>query len=162
MKNSYATDGEVTKIVIFGRQGVPLTTLIDTADLPLVEERSWRASYDRTTGRYYVAASRGRLLHRLLLDPPSDMQVDHINHDTLDNRRSNLRIVTASENQLNRVGAQKNNKSCGLRGVTWNRHHNRWMAQLGVNRRRIFLGYFADAESAHIAYQEALSQYRTG
>lgn len=89
--------------------GVEHATIIDAADLPKVAELNgcWYAQRRRWT--WYAAITvreNGRRqtfrLHRFLMDPPDDMEVDHINNDGLDNRRSvNLRIVTPEENKGN-------------------------------------------------------------
>lgn len=73
--------------------------LIDEADLPLVSTRKWYAS--KTKWGNFYAVTNGVLLHRFLMNPPDGFEVDHINHDTLDNRRSNLRCVTHKENMRN-------------------------------------------------------------
>ncbi len=82
---------------------IPLTqgqvALIDADDLPAVSTRKWYAS--KTPWGNFYAGSRGVSLHRFLMNPPNGMEVDHINRDTLDNRRSNLRIVTHAENMKN-------------------------------------------------------------
>lgn len=92
---------------------VPLTNgylaLIDAADAKRVGEHRWRA-FPRAACVYVITSVPGvRLrqhtlgLHRFLFPGiPPDLEVDHINHDGLDNRRQNLRIVTHAENQLNR------------------------------------------------------------
>ena len=78
--------------------------IIDTEDYQRVAAYSWH----RTTGGEYVAAIIGDrkkrthfYLHRVIMDPPEDMVIDHINHNTLDNRKSNLRICTQEENMQN-------------------------------------------------------------
>jgi hypothetical protein len=77
--------------------------VIDTEDFERVKDYSWHLS-----GNGYVLAimpDRKKkthfLLHRVIMDPPSDMVIDHINHDTLDNRKTNLRICTQRENMQN-------------------------------------------------------------
>jgi len=82
---------------------------------------------------------------------------DHISGDTMDNRRINLRIVTARENIINR-SIQRNN-STGKRGVTWHRRVGAWQARIGNKGTRIHLGYFATLDLAAEAYGEAAIKY---
>ena len=75
-----------------------------------------------------------------------DRIIDHINRDKLDNRKCNLRISDKTGNNRN-VGLQKNNTS-GITGVGWNRQMNKWIAQITVNYKTIYLGSFNDKEDA--------------
>lgn len=79
--------------------------------------------------------------------------LDHVNRIKDDNRISNLREVTRSQNGQNR-GIQKNNTSC-YRGVCWDTGIMRWRARIGLNGKRTFLGYFDTAEAAYEAYKAA-------
>ena len=86
-----------------------LVALVDTWDVPLISKYSWRLKRNRKTDYFYVRANlvpkdhsgKQVFLHRVIMDAKPGQIVDHINWNTLDNRRSNLRFVTASENQLN-------------------------------------------------------------
>lgn len=89
-------------------------------------------------------------LHRIINDTPSGYETDHINGDISDNRCSNLRTVTFSENQMNR-GAQTNNGS-GYKGVSWRRDKNKYQARVEKDKQKIHLGYFDDVEEAALAY----------
>lgn len=99
---------------------------------------------------------KGFLMHREILEPPSGMQVDHINGNKLDNRRSNLRLCTRSQNYWNK-GKQSNNKS-GYKGVFWAKHVQRWRARVMSNGRITELGYFDSPEEAHRSYVKAAKQ----
>ena len=83
--------------------------------------------------------------------------VDHINGNPLDNRRTNLRVCTNAENMRNR-GKNKNNTS-GFKGVTYFKFAKLWKAQIKVDRKGVFLGYFKTPEAAHQAYCEAAAKY---
>lgn len=74
--------------------------VIDASDLPLVSGMKWHA-VPHKRGGFYARAAGGVYLHRILTDCPDDKEVDHINHDTLNNRRSNLRVCTHLENMRN-------------------------------------------------------------
>jgi hypothetical protein len=96
-------------------------------------------------------------LHRLIMNAPDNMQVDHINGDKLDNRKCNLRLCNNSQNQMNR-GKQKNNTS-GYIGVTWRSDLRKWRAQLFINKKHIQLGYFDNPVDAALAYNSGAIQY---
>ena len=89
------------------------------------------------------------------------MDVDHINGDRSDNRIVNLRLVSHQTNTENRRLAQKNNKS-GILGVSWHKGNGKWVAQVYLNRKRVFCKYCDDKESAHSAYIEAKRIYHAG
>jgi hypothetical protein len=97
------------------------------------------------------------LLHRYILNiHNTNLIVDHINtHHPEDNRKANLRIVTGSENQMNRK-LGKNNTS-GVTGVSWLKKNNVWRARININNKEINLGYFenfSDAVQARINAEE--------
>jgi hypothetical protein len=125
------------------------------------DDLHWKLKYYKwyrlkTHGSDYAAANYdGKLIlmHRFILNPAPDMQIDHINGDGLDNRRSNLRICTHDQNRLNRK-IHKNNK-CGYKGVYWAPHNKKWRAQIRRDNKRYFLGYFSDLIEAARAYNNA-------
>ena len=73
-------------------------------------------------------------------------EIDHINRDVLDNRKTNLRFVTHSQNIIN-AKIQSNNKS-GHKGVSWAKHMNKWRAQIKDNGKTKHLGYFLNIKDA--------------
>lgn len=91
-----------------------LVGLIDASDVPQVSSHRWHTVHVGG-GRYYIRGDK-RYLHRFLTDAPRGMDVDHINGDRLDNRRTNLRIVSHRHNMENRKGANSNSTT-GVRGV---------------------------------------------
>lgn len=122
---------------------------IDLADLDLVRRDpcTWYGAQS-SSGSVYAStrtkSGRKRLsLHRLLLSPPDDLVVDHIDGNTLNCRRSNLRIVTRAQNMQNRHGADRDSHS-GVRGLDFIRRPNGrryWQARVAVdgkNSQRIF------------------------
>lgn len=89
-------------------------------------------------------------------------EIDHINGDRLDDRLENLRVVDRAGNSQNKVGAQINNRSCGLLGATWNKQHRRWQAKIMANKVRYHVGYFETPEEAHAAYMSAKARLHIG
>lgn len=145
----------IRHIPLGGKKANGRTAIIDEGDYNLVSRYSWCLK-DKD---YVVGWANGRVtrLHRFLLDAPDDMCVDHINGNTLDNRRANLRLATNSENLRNR-GAQRNGSS-GYKGVTYYKARGNWAACINVDRKSIFLGYHKTAIDAARAYNIAALTY---
>lgn len=88
-------------------------------------------------------------LHRFIMSPTDNMVVDHINHDTTDNRKCNLRVCTQQENTRNKVS----------KGVPKRCDTNRWEAYVFMNNKKIHLGYFATKEEALDARKDGEKKY---
>lgn len=86
------------------------------------------------------------MMHRVIMNTPAGMDTDHINRNKLDNRRSNLRIVTRTQNNYN-MGLKTNNTS-GHRGVSFNKRLKKWRAYIGGVKTRVELGHFATKQQA--------------
>lgn len=82
-----------------------------------------------------------------------DGQIDHINGDKLDNRISNLRVATTSQNKQNMRKARSDSRS-GLIGASWHTKSNKWRAAIQIDGKKKHLGYFDTPEEAHQVFME--------
>lgn len=144
---------------------------VDESDLDLAKH-SWHVTtVNKRTGHRY--AMRGTKLkqkpityymHRVILERvigrPLERgeQVDHINGDDLDNRRSNLRIATNQQNTWNQKRSRRN--TSGYKGVSFNIRSKKWHAYIYTNRVPKYLGSFDTAEEAAAAYEKAAKELR--
>ena len=148
--NNYIIDeaNMIAKIELRRRDGENLWTIIDLDDLDRVINypHAWYAKYSKTIQNFYAAANVhdptgervGTLhLHQFILNTREN-HVDHINHNSLDNRKSNLREVSPSQNYRNRSGVNKNSVS-GYRNVSWSKRDNKWLVQLQIDGKNVCL-----------------------
>lgn len=98
-----------------------------------------------------------RLAWMYAFGDPVPVVIDHIDHDGLNNRISNLRAATHSQNLANR-GATVSSSS-GIKGVTWYKRDGLWKSQIKVNYKNIWLGTFTNIEDAASAYGAASKKY---
>lgn len=139
--------------------GITLTNgmiaLIDDDDSSLVKQyEKWHCFAGATLSTQYAYCwnpyPKALLMHRLITHCPTDKIVDHINHNGLDNQKSNLRIVTNSFNQHNRQN---------VKGYHYETSRGMYKATIMVDGKRMFLGRFHGEQDAREAYLIAKAQF---
>jgi hypothetical protein len=151
---------------------VPLTkgyeAVIDASDAHLVNKWNWCALVTKRKDgsvRSVYAARKERssgmpttiLMHRVISKDQNGIDIDHIDCNGLNNRKSNLRKATKSQNQHNQriSGANKS----GVKGVRWHKASQKWVAQIECNGRRHHLGCYASISDAAGAYASASASF---
>ena len=145
---------------------IPLTkgkfAIVDDEDFEFVNQ--WKWSFDRlyAVRGHYLGNINGKdkykkiYLHRIINKTPMGIETDHINKNKLDNQRSNLRNATRSQNGRNRDAYGKTAK---ISGVHWYKKLRKYRALLGLNKKRLHLGYFLNINEAIKARKEAELKY---
>ena len=137
-----------------------LFAIVDDEDYEAVSAKRWYANPQKNRNRRFPYAERQERgkhiqMHREILQPPSSFHVDHINGNGLDNRRSNLRLVSNAQNQQNRIKHKAGTSA--YKGVSLAPRGNRWYAKIMVDGKDVFLGSFLREVDAAKAYNVAAS-----
>lgn len=132
--------------------------IVDDEDFDYLNQFKWGIDKVLVNGKinnFYVKkrGEKGSSLrmHRLIMNPPKGMVIDHINGNGLDNRRRNLRICTQSQNMQN----QKKGKGSSIyKGVYLEKKHKykKYLASIKLDKKNIFIGYFHTEHQAALAY----------
>ena len=160
---------EVVEMIIESKKHGTHIVLVDKEDYPRVKDFRWvlrgvwgSRAYAQTNiphpdgGWYYPPNGKRRRrqmraqMHRLIMNVPNGMVTDHINHNGLDNRKSNLRVCTCSENNRNKR-SQKGSTSI-YKGVCRHKATGKWRARIKFEGKRMHIGYFTDEKEAARAY----------
>jgi len=150
---------------------IPLTqgqfAICDDKDYYLLMNWSWYAQWAPDTQSFYAKRrspmSNGKRetiwMHRQILGlaKGDKRQCDHRRHATLDNRRSQLRIVTNRQNSHN----LKKAGTSIYPGVSWNKATEKWLAQIRIDGKVKYLGYFTSEKDAAKAYRTACKEVLT-
>lgn len=161
MKNKYEIRGDVTAIFI-AHKGNEYETIIDTEDLQILIDlnRSWYIC-PSSSGKLYVRTNNTISykrysvlhLHRIICNAPSGLEVDHINGEPLDNRKSNLRLVEHYQNMQN---IQKS----GHKNVKWSKRNNKFFVEIRSKEKVVFKRFYDSEEEARTAAVAARLKFR--
>ena len=146
---------------------IPLTqgkiTLVDDEDYEYLMQWKWYAEKTKS-GFMAVRHSSTKhgirntiLMHRLIMRCPKNMQVDHIHHDELDNRKNELRICTNRQNCHNRIPTR--GLPSPFKGVYWDTSCRRWRSRITINGKLTYIGIFVNEIDAARAYDKKAKEH---
>lgn len=140
--------------------------LVDDEDFEMLSRWKWCAALDKKTRSFRAMSNRHRWenikpitmrMERIVIGAIEKQLVDHINHDTLDNRKINLHIVNHHQNGGNRK--PKRNSKSGYKGVSWNKGIKKWQAQIRINYKLQNLHFSENPKECAEAYNKAAVKY---
>jgi len=132
--------GKAMKVVEFNSRG-------KTYEMKVDDDFEWSRSIRIDRDGYAIVSHdrTNKMLHRVIMDAPSGLIVDHINGDRLDNRKCNLRLVTSKQNSANRKSI----------GAYYYKHIDKWRAIIFIDNKKTHLGNFDTKEEAVHVYRKA-------
>ena len=141
--------------------------LVDDEDFEWLDQWKWYANWDSHIKGFYAVRNERKgeyksfkqrrqiIMHRVIMNASKGMHVDHINHNSLDNCKNNLRIVSNRQNTHNRT----KKSTSKYPGVYWHKQMKKWRADIRLNGKHTHLGYFTDEREAAKAYEKALRKH---
>lgn len=134
------------------------TILYSDEDRSLISKYTW--TIHKTKWGVYARTGNSKIgtipMHRMIMGCP-DSFVDHINRNTLDNRRDNLRVVTITQSNINKDKSPKSNTP--YKGVSYDKHIGKYRVRVSIGRKQYFGGYYNDTKEAAKKYNELALKY---
>lgn len=143
-------------------------TFVDKSDYDDLIQYSWRVNISKSGNKYAVRSwydkstkkIKSEKMHRRILKvKDSKIFVDHINGNSLDNQKQNLRLTNALGNARNASKTKRRKTTSKYRGVYWLTKNNVWLSRISVNKKIIHIGTFKNEISAAKAYDNAAIKY---
>jgi hypothetical protein len=141
--------------------------IVDDCFFVTLNSHSWHAWRSKSGALYAVrnlprfnGARRAIKMHRQVVSAPDGSLVDHINHNTLDNRLENLRICNNQENQWNQSKKSSAVTTSRYKGVHWSKDYKKWVASVALGAKKIRIGVFVNEHDAALAYDTEVSRLR--
>jgi len=161
MKNKYSIENDVIRVQI-NHKGAIVEALFDAEDLPLLNSFPNTLTIAKGYAVYGYREVKGgwvkyKGLHRLVTKCPEGLDVDHIHRNTLDNRKSELRIVTKAQNRQNQK-LDKRNKY-GAKNIYYVKGKNLYVVHIRVNGKIQYIGSSKDIEEAKVIALEGRKKY---
>ena len=146
--NEIIVRGEYAEVILCDFKGEERArVLIDSEDIQLIEKHKW--CYKEGYAMSNIDGKTTRM-HRFIMSPPGEKVIDHKNHDTLDNRKANLRVCTVKQNNRN---------LSNVKGIYYRESRKSWRAKIMVNGKSIYLGTYKNKEQAGQARRLAEIEY---
>lgn len=144
-------------IISINKNDINYEVLIDNEDADIVNKCRWYIGSDGYVHSTIPSNNKKIVMHRLVLNvlnTEQDKVVDHINFNKLDNRKSNLRLITHNENLHHR----KVNNDSGYKGVYWREKYNKFEAVISIKGKQYYVGMHNTAEEAYNAIKNKLKE----
>ena len=132
--------------------------IVEDEDFEYLDQFKWYAHWQRR--RFYavrMVSKHGErrliYMHRIILNVPTGIAIDHKDGNGLNNMRTNLREATQSQNHAN--SRKRQGTICRYKGVYWHKGAKKWVAQINQNNRKFYLGLFDNESKAAQAYNQA-------
>ena len=148
--NKYIINDNYVEMIIESKVYGIIIVKIDKNDLEKCSKLTWHYAKNKDS-KYIQTRIKGKMikLHRYIMNiNNSNLVVDHINRNPLDNRKLNLRICSYKENSFNKSIRVDN--TSGIPGVSFHKTNKKWRAKIKYNNLTIHLGYFEDINEALI------------
>lgn len=139
-----------------------MKAIVDDEDYDYLLDYNWRCIKNGKThyaifGRRINGKYSNVWMHRMIMDAKDRKdEVNHINHNGLDNRRENLRITT--HDKVIAQSRVSNNKPTKHKGISYHKPTNKWRARININGKTTYLGYYSNEIEAAQAYEKKATE----